>query len=330
MAILFLSGFDWPNSPTDEMDNLQRETSFTGTYTEIGRYDGRALSVYWFTQSGPKFPNASTVISNFALCKPEQAGSTIATLYNGNHSQAYISMDATGIISLYNASGLIISGTKKILRSNWYWINWKVTIGPNATSQLWIDGVLDHDVLSANTGVGYLSSTSVQFVGGNHPAGVNGNVLIDDLFILDDSGPAPWNDILPDTHIFTAFPNGNISVTWTPNTAAWNYAEIDESPDDGDTTYVGTNLPQNTDIYSVFPNPNRSPVQIVQINWVARKDSTGNRYIQIQTDGVLGDVFELTSVYKGYRKLYYVEPSSSMPWSPSLADAIQPGITLVS
>lgn len=82
-----------------------------------------------------------------------------------------------------------------------------------------------------------------------------GTADFDDLYVLDGTGSAPWNDFLGDCRVDARYPTAAGATTgWTPNTGA-NWAAVDDAAPDDDTTYTSAASAGLTDTFVVQDAP---------------------------------------------------------------------------
>jgi hypothetical protein len=125
-------------------------------------------------------------------------------------------------------------------------------------------------------------------------------------------------------------PNGaGAHSAWTPNGATPNYACVDETTADGDTTYVSDSTPGDIDTYAFADVDASATVYGVQTNLYARKDDAGTRQIapvvrQSGTDYV-GTTVTLGSSYSFYSQIYNQDPTAA-DWTAAHVNADEFGV----
>lgn len=137
-------------------------------------------------------------------------------------------------------------------------------------------------------------------------------VYIDDLYI-DDA------DFLGDIKVETLYPSGaGANTQWTPLSGE-NYENVCETPQDGDTSYVATDVVDGIDTYA-FEDLEVSSGTVfgVQVNLMAKKDDAGYRSIapvvrSASTD-IIGDTKSINDNYMDYIQMYLVNPEDSQAW----------------
>lgn len=110
-----------------------------------------------------------------------------------------------------------------------------------------------------------------------HPGHTGPPNLWDDMYLLDMTGPAPYNDYLGDTSVKTLLPNGNgDSTQWvgSDGDSIDNYLLVDES-NSSTTDYVGSTTSGDTDLYLMQDIPANYNVYAVQELVQAYKSDAG-------------------------------------------------------
>jgi hypothetical protein len=330
MSILWIGGFDFCLNPWPDLKNF----GGNGSGSTNGRYNGLAMSLSSTMYAGPQFANTTTIISCFCLQNTQNSpGLDLCALLDSNVSNVQLKLYLTSnnTIQLRKYDNTILATGTMILRpTNWYWMVWSVTIGIAGSSSLTIDGVLDHNISGVLTQQTINSYANWLIFKG--PGFSGGSTNIDDCFILDTIGSSPWNAPLSDKHIFTSFPISDTATGWTPDQGVYHFIRVNDIFNDSipDASYIRTNIPNSIDNFGIQPNPKNYEPLIVQTNYMARKDSDGNRVIQLLLNGITDSTYTLINVYQDYQKIYYTEPYSGSPWSQNLANAMQPGVELIS
>lgn len=107
---------------------------------------------------------------------------------------------------------------------------------------------------------------------------------LDDLYLCDGNGSAPWNDFLGDIRIDAKYPTGaGATAGWTPAgtapdgsaTAGENWKNVDDTPPNDDTDH---NTAVTEGLIDTFPIPDAAPgvlIYGVQFNFMAKKTDAG-------------------------------------------------------
>jgi len=134
------------------------------------------------------------------------------------------------------------------------------------TLEIKINGVSVASLTGINTGGADI--TQMRFYGTPH----NGDISWDNIFVADD-----WQGELISV---LCSPVGDTQAQFTPLAGTDNFAMVDESGQDGDTTYVASSTVGNQDLYGFSAVPAGQLVKGVTLVTVARKDVVGPRKLQ--------------------------------------------------
>lgn len=99
------------------------------------------------------------------------------------------------------------------------------------------------------TGVNTVNSTGVWTAIWIGNAAMNTTTDHDDVYVLDGSGAAPWQDFLGDCRVDARYPTGAGATTgWTPSAGA-NWAAVDDAAPNDDTDYTSAAAAGVTDTF---------------------------------------------------------------------------------
>jgi hypothetical protein len=138
----------------------------------------------------------------------------------------------------------------------------------------------------------------------------------DDTYIIDWT-LGPNSDFLGPVNLYTAVPDADVSVSWTPS-AGSNFQNVDEIPPNGDTDYNSSSTIGQSDLY-------RHPLTAVPANstvfaLVHRLDlkvDSGARTVNSDVFGSTGGAAVLTSGYKIYTFPLDINPNTGLTWAVS-------------
>lgn len=278
MALRFYDGFD--HYPAAEMLNKWTSWSNTGIAFVSGRYAG-STAVNTNARSFSKSIDAqSEWIVGFAF-KHLGATGQILRLFNGATLQDDLFFDAaTNRFSVRRAGSTVLgTGTKQLQISVWHYVELRIVLSDTVgVVNLKVDGVDDINLTGQDTINSGATSDGFTFGDGGVPS------YIDDLYICDASGAAPYNTFLNDPRVEVLYPTGNgASSQWVGQDAdsVDNYLLVDETDSDDDTTYVESSTVGNKDTYA-YGNltPASGTVFAVQILPWAKKTDAGSRAIK--------------------------------------------------
>jgi len=243
MTLLYYEAFE---------DSLDTTWNAAGTFV-TGR-NGKCLSVGAAGQI-----NCSPAVSPTGFVigyahRVSALGSSVV-FRNSNAVQTQISLALTsdGKYTLYlgQTSDTQIGKSSTVFAINsWNYVEMKMGAAGFAntggTIEVRVNGTTEI-TYSGDTLFGSGSAALVTFI----ISGGGVTVLTDDMYLLDLTGSAPFNDFLGDCRIEQLLPNGAGATTqWTPSTGS-NFSCVDETPPNAGTDYVGSTTSGQRDLYTM-------------------------------------------------------------------------------
>jgi hypothetical protein len=336
MALIFADGFN--HYSTSELA-AKWDTRSSASNNVINSGTGQNGSNSWRQTSNnyleKNFPLGQTFIFGAWLkFTGTSASNTILfELLNGANSQFNIAYNDR-FITIRRLSTIISVSNYKFTNNEEHYIECKVTLHDiNGSYEVRVNG----GTIAAESGINTTTSSLAanRFRLGQQTA-ILGTVDWDDFYLLDSSG-SMLNDFLGPIHIETLLPNGvGVNSEWDVLTGPNNYQDVDESPPDGDTSYVFSNTVGEKDTYA-FSNLSMTAgtIHAVRINHYARKTGIGTRTINTavvsnSTNYQIGPANSIISVYKFLSNNVEVDPNTSSAWSISGLNSAEFGPHLVS
>ncbi len=232
------------------------------------------------------------------------------------------------------AGNLIAASAPNVLFPGvWQYI--EVLYSPNSSGgslQIKIDGAVvinvTGNVMTAGNpaAVNYMSFTNTA---------PNNVTLIDDLYICDQTGPAPFNTYLGDVVVHAAFPVSDASPNqWTQaGGGVGHFTAIDDNPGpDDDASYLFSNTAGQQELFdiSTFP-PDIIDVLAVGVNIRARKDTAGYAFymanlVVASTEGDIGPIVA-SQAYETSQSIYELAPGGGS-WTTSAAQNCKIGFSI--
>lgn len=177
------------------------------------------------------------------------------------------------------------------------------------------------------------TSTSIDRIGlygsGNN-TGIN--IYWDDLYVVDETGSAPYNSYLGDVRVQTLSPNGaGNSTQFTPSSGA-NYTTVDELPY-STTDYVQSGTSGHMDLYAYSDASNSNIIYGVQNNVIAKKTDAGSVAVRpILRSG--GTNYGGSSTFLGTNDIVVsdtraLDPNTSAAWTQTNVNALEAGFEVV-
>jgi len=245
---------------------------------------------------------------------------TVSASRNGSLSLRAFTLPGT---SLGTPASVVLNA------STWYELELSLVVGSGTSGSLIVK--INGNVILNYSGINTQGSAgpTIGFIGAflsDQP-----NSFIDDFYICDTTGPAPYNTFLTAVagpmgpRVYTLFPNSNSSVTWTPLSGN-NYSEVNASSFQGDSSYVSSSTPGNQDLYGI-PTPLAQigtvigSVLAVQTAFVGREDDAGTRQVSASIESgssvFQGSTRTMIANYEKYFDIYVNDPITSAPWAAS-------------
>ncbi len=288
--------------------------------------------------------NKASVVVGFAFkCTGlgAAAGSPICTLYDVANPHIVLKVDSVGNLLLFSGTTQIASYGAGIIANAWYYIEIKVTISNSISANTCVIRVNGVAVITP------AATTNLRQGGGSNNSvdrfvlGVDGTwtssltISYDDLYMFDSSGSTN-NGLIGDIRVETIMPTGAGTTTqWTANTGS-NYAAVNESTQNGDTTYVATTTVTNADTYAMGDlSSTPATVYGVQLAITARKDDAGTRTVagsiksgSTTYDHASTNALGLGDSYTTLIDLWETDPNGSIAWTGTSINALEAGIKL--
>jgi len=263
MALLFLDSCDHYTTVTQKWSGVNNGPSIGAN----GKGGTSALNMsnseYVYKNLSPS--SASTFVAglHFYWPSPGLSGDsgTVMSFAESGTFHLGVNLLSTGAISVgrnatFSSLGTILgtSAAGLWVLDTWYHLEFKGTIHDTTGSyEVRLNGV---SVLSGsgvdtrNAGTGVWN----QFYVGCYPAGADARY--DNIYCLDQSGSAPFNDFLGDVNITARYgtADGN-SQDSTPSTGLDRFEMVNDSAPDGDTTYTAFTALNQKDTYVMQDSP---------------------------------------------------------------------------
>lgn len=255
-----------------------------------------------------------------------------------NNPQFTVLVTSTGALQVRSGSesGTIVATSTSLLTAgSYYFIELVAHIGdaagsPAGSIEIRVNG--EEFVNATGVDTRGQSTTNVeQYVIGILGAGAwnagSGNLDVADLFVWDRTGSRN-NDFLGFVRVLTLTPNSDGATTdWVRNTGANDYETVDDSAQDGDTTYVEASSAGDTE-HLGLSDLDASITQIFALQPVVmyRKTDAGAGSAQTAlVSGVstaLGTDRALTQTYTYYVDVIEDDPATSNPWQPTAVNSV--------
>lgn len=341
MALLYIDSFDHYNA-AHLLDKWTSNFTASGIAIGRGRCGSNCLEMGTFNQlvKGIDFGSTTATVGFAFQVDSTQtlALSTITLLYLGASStdHVYLQRTADGSLKVYSYEGTVLLGSTApdVIRQDvWYFIEWQVTVHPSAGAfSLRVDNV---EVLAVSGVDTQHSGAPMELQRIHFACSSNQGYWVDDLYVLDSTGPAPQNTFLGDVHIEYLRPvSAGTHQDWNVvGPSHWQAIDDAAIPDDDATYlstttlnaidtqhYMGTGLPAGT----IFG---------LQINLHARKTDAGIRTVapvirHAGTDYVGDDQAPGGTNYHYLIQTYATNPGTGAAWTIADVNAAEYGVKM--
>jgi hypothetical protein len=326
MALLFMDGFDIGDPvqkgwyPFSGSLSATATTRFgTGRSMHTTNVSGLALKAitpqaHVFVGFAFSFRNTTVATTDafFALCTDGSATQHVRL--------QFVNMMTLG---LYRGSTLLQSYALNFSVGTWNYFEIEATIDDTVgTCTVRLNGAQIFNFTGDTRNGG--TSTLIDTVG------VGGyDRDIDDVYICDDTGPAPYNTFLGEMRIYSLSPTGAGSSTqWTPDSGS-NYARVNEVPYSA-ANYVQSTTSGQRDTYTMADLPaSAGNVLAVQNNTIAKRtDATlisVKPAIKSGASIYYGSAVALTTSDATLTDLRTIDPDTLSGWTVSGVNALEGG-----
>ena len=305
----------------------------SGVWMNLGNQAGTAGNMYTvqFTNSNVIFVNANILSGSAAHVN----GGTIQTVgFTLRDTTSFIQCglwlrDGGDFVLTSGGNGSAVLATSPVLlplANVWAHIQVKITIHNTTGSiELRLNGNTTADWTATGLNTRNGSANAYANVVHWNSQSSNGEG-IDDFYAFNDQSPAP-NTFQGDVRAVLQFPTTDTSIQWTRNTGPNNCLAVDDVAQDGDTTYVATNVVGFTDIYAMTALA-VTPVNIVAVapKYLARHDDAGPHTVtaQLTSGGTTVNFpnYNTTTTYSYRTEAYGLDPNTSAAWTPAAVNAL--------
>lgn len=333
MAILFIDGFDWfdnnvltndVNRWTSDGTGSRHDAITTGLRNGHGR--ARQLQTGSFL-SRAIGQNLTTVHCAFAYRFTQTPGgdTPVVQFRDGISENATIELNSSGNLKLVRGFTDLVTGTTTLNPNTWYHIAIKYFVNNSTgTFELRLNGAASPEISfgpgdSQNTANAYVSNISLR--------GAFENFQYDDFVLADDTGSQAF---LGDYDVYTILPDGaGASAQFTPS-AGSNFQNVDENPNDGDTTYNESSTIGHKDRFTMGNVPaDTDTIYAVQVGAIAKKTDVGSRELNVlaydgTTEGAGPDV-ALNTSFGWVIGMFEDHPTGAAAWTETEVNSMEAG-----
>jgi hypothetical protein len=326
----------------------------------LGKFSAQTGSTVSFVagNTGQAIRHTVAAFTQWHLTKTLAAN--YSTLYCKFHWRADDVTDEQGIISFFDSNTCQVeiavnSGNLKAYRggrtgtllgtssgvtmvaNTWYAIQVSVVIDGSAGSVvLAINNTNVLNLTSQNTKQSSNAYTQTLSLGNRDGTGHGSTQHFDydDLILCDNSGSV--NNTVPayNAVVGSKLPNAAGSNSqFTPDSGS-NYARVNESDPDGDTSYVQDTTQNDRDTYKFPAASGVNTINFVQVSSYAKNSGSGNGTRHHQNTILSGSTYKdgteqvPTSSYACYSDILETDPNTSAAWGGFAFDAAEFGVKL--
>jgi len=307
-----------------------------------GRRGGAAFNLDNFTNDVRKgFPGAETIVVGFAWKTANLVNNrNILGIQGHGVNHVTLQMTSTGAIRITRSGSteIGISAGGLVSTATWYYIEFKVKISNTVgTIEVRLDGdTIINETALDTLGSGVAEAQGISFNGN----GTTNATWIDDVYVLDVSGGAPYNDFLGDSRVDAVMPDGDgfssgFDTTF-PASPTNHFSKVDEIPPDDETTYNETNTANDIDLFDYAAMPTitgGATVWAVQLSIFLKKLDAGPasfRAVTRPTSTTFNGTTQFPPTdYVYAHELYVTNPQTAAEWTESEVDAAEFGVEVL-
>ena len=342
MALLFIDGFDHYGNGANPVSfgkwgftdylpgNTKNDRVRTGTHSHYFGGVSDNMITKPLTASGGVI--VGVAVNGNA---PWSTGGNLIEIREGTTIHLAIGITVDGKLTVkLGGSTVLATGASALAATNWYYVEFKAIIadGTGGSYDLRVDGVPELTASGIDTRNGGTTGQwdRIRIAG---IVGSNGTYL-DDFYVCDTSGAAPYNTFLGLVKIETLYPQTDATAAGsnaglTPSTGTDHGALVDETaPNSAD--YNSTSTVGVKDTYNYPPMTLTGVILGVQTNLYCNKSDAAARSVcaVVRSGGVDYDganVSPLTT-FSYLTTPFALNPNTSTPWTAATIAAIEVGM----
>lgn len=241
-------------------------------------------------------PTSGSSVIFGAAVKPVSGFSTadMWRFQEGSNAHVRISGDSSGHILIKVGTTTVATSTGTLTLNGYQFIEAKVVVadvGGSVTVKVGGTTFVTFSGDTRNGGTGIVDNITL--------TRLSSTMYMDDAYLLDTAGSAPYNDFLGDVVVRTLLPSGNgdsSDFTGSDGNSTDNYQLVDEA-NASSTDYVGASAASKTDLYAMGNIPATDEPLATQVTIYAGKSDTGAPpVLKPVTKGDGGTVLEESAV----------------------------------
>ena len=338
MALVFMDGFDHQSSK----GWAPAVSSFVA-----GRNGGSAMQAPASISFSPTrrvgfTPVSHAFVGAAALASSGDFGSSSSSSLmllgdGGSTTHLTVNYSATGALQLRRGEGsgtVLATSTQRVLDSVWHYLEIEATIADaGGIAKVRLNGVEVINFTGDTRNGG--TSTNIDGLGCGRGTGAGASISLDDVYVCDDSGSAPYNTYLGDVTIPFRLANGNgVLSQWvgSDGNSTDNYLLVDETAPNT-TDYVASDVPGDRDLVTVqdMTSTTGSVLAAQTVVYGAKSDAGAANVKMIQrasTGTVVADAVgqPLSTTYATYGGEIRVLDPDSTAWTHAKINSLEVGV----
>jgi hypothetical protein len=341
MSLLFFDGFDHVGHETMPVPKWG-ETYYWRSSTSFSRTGAGSLTNYlsgssYYAKTRPRVTSGGCVVGAAFYQTNLGAAGGPAFLLVMENSIYHLNLSVTpmGFLELRRGTTVLATGQIPIYPNSWFFLELKGIIHPtNGSYEVHVDGVIDPGLVATgvntqNGGTGVWDHV--------HITSPTGSTWVDDFYLCDTNGAAPFNTFLGPIRVETLFPQTDAvaagsNAQLTPSTGSDHGALVDDNPPNT-TDFNSSATVGAKDTYNYPSMVNTGTVFAVQPNlYVNKSDSSGRQICAVlRVNNVDYDAVPSSlSVTWGYvSNAWHQNPNTLAAWTPADVATIQAGMKIV-
>tara|TARA_R110000772_G_scaffold267971_3_gene393609 strand:- start:40052 stop:41062 length:1011 start_codon:yes stop_codon:yes gene_type:complete len=336
MAVLFFDGCG-ETYPTADIKTVWQSAATPTVVAGTGRRGGACIAIGSSDNITALLPNSTELIIGSAIRPTSGPGTShIIRLFGDNDDHVSLQFTNAGAIEARRGVATVLAtSANAIMQLNvWTYIEFRVLFGDTAAGEVEIraNGVQVAVNLACDTKDG-----ATDFYNRVNWAEFTQTFDVDDVYIVDTTGSAPYNTWLGDVEIEGAVPDGVGATSGFGTTfgSATHYLNVDEAGSDGDTTYnQGAAQTDTYTVGNVAAIAGGSTVLGVKAVAVVKKVDAGLSQVQmvarpLATDRIGLVTHTLPTDYVGVTEIWADNPEVSAPWTDATFNASEFGVKVL-
>lgn len=234
-------------------------------------------------------------------------------------------------VTPYYSPSSILGSWSGLTANAWHHIEMACTVADSGGEfKVWVDGTA---VINFSGDTKYRSAAADNVSTLLFGPGYNSiaSVYFDDIICWDETGETPNTaGQLGEHRIWTLSPEADDAVQFTPNSGANNYSRINESPNDGGTSYTSSTTVGHKDVFTLADmTVTPDTIYAVVVKTIAKKTGTGatnvKGLVSISGTQYEGAAVTLTTSYAGAPAVFGYNPATSAAWTATVINAMKIG-----